>query len=89
MKLDEKARAIYKRKEENKMYKNSLLYTARLKGIEEGEKRGIKQGVEKGKKEGEKKKAIDIAKNLLLANMDIEFVSKTTGLSVKEIKELT
>jgi len=80
MKLDDKARAIYKRKEENKMYKNSLLYTAKLKGIEEGEKRGV----EKGKKERE----IEIAKNLLLANMDIEFISKTTGLNVEEIEEL-
>ncbi len=75
MKLDEKARAIYKRKEENKMYKNSLLYTARLKGIEE-------------EKKNSKKKIIEIAKNLLLANMDIEFISKTTGLSVEEIEEL-
>ncbi len=84
MKLDDKARAIYKRREENKMYKASLLYTAKLKGIKEGEKRGIK----KGKKEGEKKKAIEIAKNLLLANMEIEFICKTTGLSIEEIKEL-
>ncbi len=29
--LDDKERANYKRKEENKMYKNSLLYTARFK----------------------------------------------------------
>ncbi len=75
MKLDEKARAIYKRKEENKMYKNSLLYTARLKGIEE-------------EKKNSKKKIIEIAKNLLLANMDIEFISQITGLSVEEIDEL-
>jgi len=68
MKLDDKARAIYKRKEENKMYKNSLLYTAKLKGRKERE--------------------IEIAKNLLLANMDIEFISQTTGLSVEEIEEL-
>ncbi len=80
MKLDDRARAIYKRKEENKMYKNSLLYTAKLKGIEEG----IKKGIEKGKLE----EKIEIAKNLLLANMDIEFISKTTGLSVEEIEEL-
>jgi len=69
MKLDDKARAVYKRKEENKMYK------AKLKGIE------------KGKKEGEKKKAIEIAKNLLDV-LDIETISKKTGLSVEEIKEL-
>ena len=66
-------------KEENKMYKASLLYTARLKGL--------KEGMEKEQKKS-KKKIIEIAKNLLLANMDIEFICKTTGLSVEEIEEL-
>ena len=76
MKLDDRARAIYKRREENKMYKASLLYTAKLKGI--------KEGVKKGKKERE----IEIAKNLLLANMDVEFIYRTTGLNVEEIEKL-
>lgn len=34
MKLDDKTRAIYERREENKMYKASLLYTARAEGKE-------------------------------------------------------
>ncbi len=81
MKLDEKARAIYKRKEENKIYRASLLYTAKV----EGEEIGIKKGIEKGKKEI----AIEIAKNLLKANMSVEFIANTTGLSINEVKSLT
>ena len=35
LKLDEKSRAIYQRQEDNKMYKASLLYTAKKEGINE------------------------------------------------------
>jgi predicted transposase/invertase (TIGR01784 family) len=76
LKLDPTEREIYERKEENRRYKESLLYTAE------------KKGVEKGIKRGEKRKAIEIAKNLLLANIDIETVIESTGLTAKEIEEL-
>jgi predicted transposase/invertase (TIGR01784 family) len=79
MKLGDKERAIYKRREENRMYKESLLYSAKVDGI--------KEGLKKGKKEGKKEKAIEIARNLLKANMDLEFISQTTGLSIDEIKK--
>jgi predicted transposase/invertase (TIGR01784 family) len=39
MKLGDKDRAVYKRREENKIYKESLLYTAERKGERKGEKR--------------------------------------------------
>jgi len=42
------------------------------------------EGIEKG----ERNKQIEIAKNLLKANMDIEFISNTTGLSIEEIKTI-
>jgi predicted transposase/invertase (TIGR01784 family) len=71
MKLGDKERAIYKRREENRMYKESLLYSAKVDGI----------------KEEKKEKAIEIARNLLKANMDLEFISQTTGLSIDEIKK--
>jgi len=54
LKLDETERAKYERREENKRYKESLFYTAEIKG----EKRGI----ERGKKEGKKEEKINIAK---------------------------
>ncbi len=62
------------------------------KGIKKGEKIGIEKGekigIEKGIKEGEKQKAINIAKNLLKQNIDLNVIVISTGLSIEEIKEL-
>ena len=49
---------------------------AEAKGQKRGEKRGIKQG------------ALNIAKNMLKANMDIEEIAKLTGLHQNEITKL-
>ncbi len=76
LKLGEKERVIYKRREENKMYRESLMYTAKI----EGEERGIK----KGKKERE----IEIAKASLKQNIDISTISLITGLTVEEIQQI-
>jgi predicted transposase/invertase (TIGR01784 family) len=88
LKLDDKERSIYKRREENKLYKESLLYTAEQKGLKKGIKKGIRKGREEGKKEGEKNKQIEIAKVSLQQNIEIETISLITGLSVEEIKKL-
>ena len=48
------------------------------------EERGKQSGVQ----EGEKNKQIEIAKNLLSEGIDINVISKTTGLSVDEIEKL-
>jgi len=79
MKLKDEDRAIYKRREENRMYKESLLYTA--------EKRGEKRGEKIGKEKGEKKAKIEIARNLLDI-LDIETISMKTDLSIEEIRKL-
>ena len=73
MKLEDKDRAVYKRREENKIYKESLLYTAERKGLkkglkkglEEGKKKGLEEGKKKGLEEGKKSAKIEIAKSLL------------------------
>lgn len=75
MKLGDVDRAIYKRREENRMYKESLLYTAGIDGEKRGEKRG------------EKKAKIDVAKNLLDI-LDIETIALKTGLSLEDVKKL-
>jgi len=75
MKLKDEDRAIYKRREENRMYKESLLYTA--------EKRGEKRG----EKKGEKKAKIEIAINLLDI-LDIETIAIKTNLTIEELKRL-
>jgi len=40
------------------------------------------------KKEGEKNKAIEMAKSMLADNMDINIISKHTGLTIEEIKNI-
>jgi predicted transposase/invertase (TIGR01784 family) len=80
IKLGDKERAIYKRREENKMYRESLMYTAKI----EGEEIGIKKGIEKGKKERE----IEIAKASLKQNIDISTITLITGLTIDEIQEI-
>jgi predicted transposase/invertase (TIGR01784 family) len=68
MKLGDKDRAVYKRREENKIYKESLLYTA--------------------EKKGEKRAKIEIAKSLLRAEVNIDIIVMSTGLTIEEIKAL-
>jgi len=43
---------------------------------------------EEGIKEGIKKRNIEIAKNLLLAKVDIETIMKSTGLSIEDIEKI-
>ena len=39
-------------------------------------------------KKGEKNKSIEIAKNLILSNVPIDIIVKSTGLSENEIEKL-
>ena len=52
----------------------------RIKGREEGIKEGIEQG--------EKNKSISMAKNMKKDKVDFNTISKYTGLSIEEIKNL-
>ena len=49
-------------------------------------KQGIEQGREQGMQQGKKEKAIEIAKTLLGLEVDIEKISKATGLTIEDIK---
>jgi predicted transposase/invertase (TIGR01784 family) len=51
-------------------------------------KKGREEGMEKGREEGMEKGIKKVAKNLLTQKMDINLISKSTGLSVEEIKKL-
>ena len=62
--------------------------TRRL-GEEEGLKKGIKQGVKQGVKQGEAMSKLRIAKAFIYNGVDINLVSKCTGLTKKEIKDLS
>ena len=57
-------------------------------GIEEGKSLGIEEGRALGKAEGTKEKAIEMAKNLLKENVDINIIAKSTGLTKKDIQIL-
>jgi predicted transposase/invertase (TIGR01784 family) len=57
-------------------------------GIKIGEERGEKRGIKIGKEEGERQKAIEIAKNLLSLNLEIERIMQATGLTREEIERL-
>ncbi len=46
------------------------------------------EGLEEGRKEGRKERNIEIAKSLLEQNIDIEVISKSTGLTEEEIRLL-
>ena len=58
--------------EDKKKIQNSLLSEAKEEGIYQGANQ----------------KSMEIAKNLLSMNMPIEDISKATGLTIKELKEL-
>ena len=63
--------------ENNRMRDEDILNTA----IEDGREAGIKEGI----KEGINKRNIEIAKNMLDRNMDIDEIVQITGLSKEEI----
>ena len=57
-----------------------LLYYSNIRKIEEGEKKGITIGKKKG--------IIETAKNMLKDRLDINLISKYTGLPKEEIEKL-
>ena len=69
---------MYRIKEE-KLYRSEL-YVAKEEGIEISIKQGLEQGTEQ--------KSIEIVKNMLAKNIDINVISEVTNLSIEEIKQL-
>ena len=77
---DRKERERYEKRRESRLNEISALSYAEEKGI----KQGIKQGIE----QGAKNEKIEIAKKLIQNGLDNELISKSTGLSIKEVKEI-
>ena len=65
---------------EDEIIMNSMYDRGFEKGISQGISQGIGQGISQNK--------IEIARNLLNMNMKVEDISKATGLSIEEIKNL-
>ena len=55
---------------------------------DEGYKHGKEDGIAEGEVRGEAKGKTEIAKNLLKENINIELISKVTGLNLEEIEKL-
>jgi len=61
----------------------------RLRSIaRHNETSALRHAKEEGKTEGKTEERVEIAKNALQMNLPIETISKLTGLTSKEIKEL-
>ena len=58
------------------------------KGLKDGLEQGIEQGIKEGIEQGIEQEKIEIAKNLLSQNVDIEIIKKATGMTEKNIREL-
>ena len=80
MSADSKDRFMYEKRKESILEKVSL--------IESAEQKGIEKGLREGKKEGANKKAIEIAKNLILNGLENELIKNSTGLDIDTINEL-
>jgi predicted transposase/invertase (TIGR01784 family) len=61
---------------------------AREDGFAKGEARGIAKGEAKGIAKGEAKGKVAVARNLRALGVDAEVISKASGLSVDEIRQL-
>ena len=76
MNYDEELIGAYVKEERDEMILNTRLEGARLDGIVEGERSGFEMGL------------LESAKNLLKNNIDVDIISKVTGLSKAKIKSL-
>ena len=56
--------------------------------IVSAEEKGIEIGMVKGEAKGKAERDIEIAKNLLSQNIDINTISAATGLPIEKINEL-
>ncbi len=58
-------------------------------GLQKGLEKGLQKGIEAGKQKGQHEKSIDVARRMLALGQDIELIHKVTGLTKKEIRDLT
>ncbi|MBD0401729.1 Rpn family recombination-promoting nuclease/putative transposase [Flammeovirga sp. EKP202] len=56
--------------------------------VEKGRKQGKEEGLKEGMRAGERKKAIETASNLLKLGLEVEQISRVTGLSIDDVDKL-
>ena len=57
-------------------------------GFQQGIEKGIEKGIEQGIEKGIEKEKYSLAKNMKNEDIDINIISKVTGLSIEKIKSL-
>ena len=62
--------------------------SGKAEGIKQGVTQGIKQGISRGIEQGITQGIEQVALNMLKQNIDIDIISKSTGLSIANIKKL-
>lgn len=60
----------------------------RFSSLERLIEQGREEGIQEGRQEGSKDTKFNLTKNMLEANISINKIMKSTGLSKKEIKEI-
>ncbi len=83
---------MYKASQKAEWDEHARITTATEIGEQKGLKKGRKEGREEGRKEGlqkgAEKKAFAIAKTMLSEGLDIQLISKVTGLTEEEVTQL-
>lgn len=85
---DEKERYLAELREKHILDQKAIYSGGYKKGIEQGIAQGIAQGIEQGIEQGIKQTKIEIAKQMLANNCDINLIIKVTNLSKEEIEKL-
>jgi predicted transposase/invertase (TIGR01784 family) len=85
---DERTRMLYEARQLYVMDEKARNDAALKKGLKEGLAKGLEEGLEKGLEKGAQNKAMEIALSLLDSGLDVETISKHTGLTVDSIQSL-
>ena len=68
--------------------KKVAIEEGRAEGLAEGRAEGMAQGLAQGMAQGLEEGKLLIAKNMLSMEIDVEIISKATGLTIEEVKKL-
>jgi len=88
---DEETRFLARERERIRMDEYDRVTTAEKigleKGIKQGIKQGLQQGIEKGLQQGIERGKLELIKSLLQIGVDLNTISKSSGLSEEKIKQ--
>ena len=68
--------------------RNALIEGYKEQALKQGLQQGLQQGIEQGIERGKADAKYEIARNMISEGIDIELISKMTGLAIDEIQKL-